>query len=387
MKAKILALILLLSVSITFCSFQIHIKNSNIVYDKQLDTLNKLETLLAPVVSQTFEELQVPGAIVGVWMGNNEPLKITLGFADLKTKQPISFNDKMRIGSITKTFTGTVLLQLVDEGKIGLNDKLNKYFPDFPNGQNITIEEVGNMTSGIYNYAEDATFNAELTKDLTTPFTPNQLVDIALKHDPNFPPGKGYHYSNTNYTLLGLIIEKITGNPLPTEIQNRILNPLGMKNTDFPLNETFPDPHSHGYAYIDSLSADPTDVTNQNPSWGWSAGAMISTLDDLFKYAKPLASGTLISGKAQNQRLNWGKPLVAESGAWKDKKVTYGFAIADFDGAIGHNGGIPGFNSFMGYIPEKDATVIVLVNMQYNKEGINPADYIARKIFERLKLM
>lgn len=387
MKIKFLTLSLLLFISTIHFSFKSNLENLRLNLGDKADSSDVLRTELLPVINQTFEELKVPGAIIGVWMGNHEPLKTTIGVADLKTKQPILLSDKMRIGSITKTFTGTVLLQLVDEGKISLSDKLNKYFPDFPNGDNITIQEVGDMRSGIYNYSEDSTFGAVLMKNLSTPFTPVEVLDIALKHKPYFSPDQGFHYSNTNFTLLGLIIEKLTGNPLQTEIKNRILNPLGMSNSDLAIDAAFPDPHSHGYMYMDSLATQPTDVTNQDPIWGWAAGSMISTLDDLSKYAKPLATGTLISVKSQSDRLKWKTDMMLPTGAWKDRNLKYGFGIASFEGAIGHNGGIPGYNSFMGYIPEKDATIIVLVNMQDNKEGIGPADYIARKIVEKVKNM
>ncbi len=346
-----------------------------------------LASALAPVVQESFKELEVPGAIIGVWKGDLTPWITTMGVADLQTDQPISVEDKMRIGSITKTFTGTVLLQLVDEGKISLSDKLSKYFPDYPDGDNITIEEIGNMTSGLYNYTEDQTFLSNMQKDLLKPFTPQELIAISEKHAPDFAPGTSMHYSNTNFIILGLIIEKLTGNPLQTEFQNRIFNPLGMKETSFAVNSNFPDPHAHGYIYWDSNAVSPTDVTDLDPSWGWAAGSMISTLEDIHKYAKPLATGQLISPKSQADRLKWGPVFVSPTGGWADKPLRYGFAIADFDGAHGHNGGIPGFNSFMGYIPDKDATIIIFVNMQDNKAGMGPADYLARKIVEKIKQM
>ncbi len=351
------------------------------------DSLKSLDASMRPMIEQTFNELNVPGAIIGIWINGYQPWKTTLGVSDLKTRQPISVNDKMRIGSITKTFTGTVLLQLVDEGKIKLDDKLSKYFPDFPNGKNITIDELGNMTSGIYNYSESDSFGNLIMKDPLKAFTPMELVDLAMKGKPYFAPGKGFHYSNSNTILLGLIIERITGNSLQSEIQNRILNQLGMSETTFELNQTFPEPHSQGYIYMDSLSMKPDNITNLNPSWGWSAGAMISTLEDLSKYVQPLAAGLLISAKSQADREKWGEVFIPTSGAWKDKPLKYGFALGDFDGAYGHNGGIPGFNSFIGYIPEKDATIIVLVNMQDDQKGIGPADYLARKIVEKIKLL
>jgi D-alanyl-D-alanine carboxypeptidase len=351
------------------------------------DSLKSLDSELGNLVVQTFLDLKVPGAIVGVFMGGYAPFTEAIGVQDLETKQPMILNDKMRIGSITKTFTGTVLLQLVDEGKISLNDKLSKYFPDYPNGQNITIEELGNMTSGIFNYSEDDIFVKDFLSNISKPFTPEELIDISKKHEPYFAPGTDFHYSNTNTILLGLIIEKITGSLLQTEIQNRILNPLGMKETTFATDTTFPDPHPQGYYYMDSTSSEPTDVTYLNPSWGWSAGAIISTLGDLQLYVKPLATGQLISKKSQEERLKWIKAFTPSTGEWADKPLNYGFAIGDFDGAYGHNGGIPGFNSFVGYLPEKDAVIIVLANMQDNKAGMGPADFIARKIIEKLNEM
>lgn len=346
---------------------------------------SSIAALLAPVVQETFTDLNVPGAIIGVWIGDKTPWIATMGVADLETKQPISIDDKVRIGSITKTFTGTILLQLVDEGKIRLDDKLSKYFPDFPNGNNITIEQLGNMTSGIYNYSDDSVLVADMLGNLQKGFTPQELITIAKNHPPYFEPGTSYHYSNTNTILLGLIIEQITGNPFGKEIQYRIFNPLEMKNTSFENDSNFPEPHAHGYFYFDSTSAEPTDVTGLNPSWGWSAGAIISTLGDLFKFAKPMATGQLINSNTQNKRLKWGKTMTSPHGEWANVPLRYAFAICDFGGAFGHNGGIPGFNSFMGYIPEKDATIIVLVNMQENKAGTGPADFIARKIVEKIK--
>ena len=333
----------------------------------------KLESILKPLVMQDFQQLQVPGAIVGVWMKGYEPFITTFGFSNLENKTPISVSDKVRIGSITKTFTGLVLLQLVDEGKISLSDPLSKYFPDFPNGKNITIKELANMTSGIYNYTEDAMFS-DFSGSMKKNYTHQELIDIALKHPPYFPPGHSFHYSNTNFILLGMIIEKITGNSLPNEIQKRILTPLGMTNTSFPVDTAFANPHAQGYEYADSISPSPKDVTNLNTSAAWAAGAMVSTLNDLYKYAKPLATGKLISQATHQEQMKM-----------KHKTLAYGIAIADFNGVYGHNGGIPGFNSFMGYIPSQDATIIVLVNMQNNKKGISPADYISQTIGAKLK--
>ncbi|HMQ69078.1 MAG TPA: serine hydrolase domain-containing protein [Ignavibacteria bacterium] len=337
---------------------------------------------LSDVVRKAFEDMKIPGAIIGIWTGDEQLLLMSPGVSDITTDKPLTPDDKMRIGSITKTFTGTVLLQLAGEGKIKLSDKLSQYFPDYPNGDNITIEMLGNMKSGLFNYTEDEEFVKNMMADLTKAYTPEELIEISLKHEPYFPPGTSMHYSNTNTILLGLIIEKLTGNSLESEIQNRILTPLEMKNTSFAVDSYFPEPHGHGYLLADSLSGMLKDVTILNPSWGWAAGAMISDLNDIKKYAKKLATGELITKDMQEQRITWGISAVSESIPWKGMLMGYGFAISYFGGAIGHNGGIPGYNSFMGYIPKWDMTIIIFANMQDNKDEIGPADYIAGKIIQ-----
>lgn len=346
---------------------------------------DSLEAQLAPAVTQRFKELGVPGAIVGVWKQGYQPWKATFGVSDLASGTPIQLNDKMRIGSITKTFTGTVFLQLIDEGKVSLDDPVSKYLPAIPNGKNIKIRQIGNMTSGLFNYSLDDALGKKMSAYPDTPWTPQELVAVAFQHPPNFPPGQEASYSNTNTVLLGLIIEKITGNSLQNEIRKRITAPLGMQQTTFATDGKMPNPHSQGYLYgtfsdpIVPKGRPPNNVTTDNPSWGWAAGAIISTLDDLHRYAKPLATGKLLSKKTQAERLTWVDM----------KGIQYGFQIANFGGAIGHNGGIPGFQSFMGYLPEQDATVIVLTNLQYTwspeGEGPGPADALARVISTQLQ--
>ncbi len=353
----------------------------------QRDSTGILEKELSAMVKNDFSELNIPGAIIGVWMGDNAPYIAALGYSDLKMKVPMNIDDKVRIGSITKTFTGTVLLQLVEEGKLSLDDKLSKFFPGFQNGDNISIEMLGNMTSGIYNYSDDDIWEKDFEANMKLVYTPQQLIAIAEKHSPYFAPGTSIHYSNTNTILLGLIIEKLTGNSIESEIQKRILEPLGMSNTSFATNSAFPDPHAKGYFYFDSSKTEPTDVTEIDPGWAWSAGAMISNLMDMHRYAKVLATGGLLKQNIQQERLKWISFPPITSGPYKGRTMRYGFAIADFDGALGHNGGIPGFNSYMGYIPDKDATVIVFVNMQETKAGISPADYIGAMIVEKIKGM
>ena len=158
---------------------------------------------------------------------------LRLAFQTWKTKHRCRFLIRYGLAASPKHLPGLFFLQLVDEGKISLSDPLSKYFPDFPNGKNITIKELADMTSGIYNYTEDLMFS-DFSGSMKKNYTHQELIDIALKHPPYFKPGSTFHYSNTNFILLGMIIEKITGDSLPNEIQKRILTPLGMTDTSFP---------------------------------------------------------------------------------------------------------------------------------------------------------
>ncbi len=364
---------------------------------------SSLQTALQPLIEAKMKELRVPGAVIYVQAPGKGAWKAALGTGDLATKAPMRLDDHFRIGSITKTLTATVILQLVDERKLGLDDPVSKYQPEVPNGANITIHELLNMTSGLYNYAEDQGFIATSGAEPGKVWQPKDLLAIAFKHPPYFAPGKDYHYSNTNYILLGLMIEQITGKPVAQVFQNRIFAPLGMTGTSLPpiSSSAIPDPHPRGYMFgtlaenveralstpltpeqaakVNAEAGAPRDVTDINPSWGWTAGSANSTLRDLKIWAKALATGTLLSPATQRERLTW-TPMTSAPNAPK-----YGLGIVDFNGFIGHNGGLQGFQSFMGYQPETGTTVIVLTNIPTAPDGTLPADALATLIRVHIK--
>lgn len=362
-----------------------------------------LESQLQPVVTQWIKDHPgLPGAIVGVWAKGYKPWKATFGIGELKTKTPMRLDDHVRIGSNTKTFTGTVILQLADEKKLSLDDKVAKYIPainKLSNGKGgeITIRQLGNHTSGIFDYSKADSFQESYGNNTSESFLPMQLLAIALQNKPYFDPGQGWEYSNSNTLLLGLIVEKITGNSIASEIQKRILKPLGMTQTSFPTTAAMPKPYAHGYFYSDPSDTNPPDVSNWNPSWAWAAGAMISTLDDLHRYAKPLATGQLLSAQMQAERLKWSpeseKPFSKAVNTFLPPGTTvdykYGFQIIDMDGGIGHAGNVPGYNTFFSYNPQQDATVIILANAQQvpdsqKQQLISPVYSIAKLISEQL---
>jgi D-alanyl-D-alanine carboxypeptidase len=230
-----------------------------------------------------------------------------------------------------------------------------------PNAQHITVRELLNMSSGLYNYGEDKQgwvrqAFAPTGQALARQWTPQQLVQVAIAHKPYFPPGKGFHYSNTNTILLGMIIEQITGRPVQDVLRTRILQPLGLTHTLFPTTAAMPSPHLHGY----SAEGGPlTEVnTTANMSWGWTAGAMISTLADLHTWAQALATGALIRPALQRQRLIWNPYTVGV----RPGAPGYGLAITNDGGFLGHAGGFPGFNTEAGSQPGARATIVVLTN-------------------------
>jgi D-alanyl-D-alanine carboxypeptidase len=217
-------------------------------------------------------------------------------------------------------------------------------------------------------------------------WTPDELLSIAFKHAPYFAPGKSFHYSNTNFILLGRIIQQLTGYSPQHEIQQRIFNPLGMSHSLIPNpnSPAIPMPYSQGYTFQTPVqpgqTTDPTNATFINPSWAGTAGDAISTLGDLKIWVKALANGALISPALQKERLTF-----VSFDVTKPPTIKYGLAIFDNSGFIGHNGGLPGFQSFAAYNPAQQATVIVLTNVDPAVNGPGAADKLARIIIRNLQ--
>ncbi|CAN5264555.1 serine hydrolase domain-containing protein [soil metagenome] len=345
-------------------------------------------------------EMMVPGAAVLLRTPEGEFVAI-YGQRGLDDPTPVTIKDHVRIGSNTKTWTGTVILQLVEEGKIGLRDPVSKFRSDVPNGDNITIEQLLNMRSGLFNYSTTFALNDALDKTPQRAWQPEELLAMAYPIPPYFKPGEGYHYSNTNTVLLGLIAEKIDGKPLEKIFQDRIFGPLGLKDTLLPAktSNSIPNPHPRGYMYTDNVmtlatnaipadlqvaarkgSLKPNDQTDANPSWGWSAGAGISTAGDLATYVEALTTGKLLKPEMQAVRMQSPRPQSADNPAG----ALYGLAIAQFGPLFGHTGELPGFNTFMGSDPVNKVTLIVWTNLAPAADGRDPATTIARALLAQV---
>jgi D-alanyl-D-alanine carboxypeptidase len=279
----------------------------------------------------------VPGVIITSRQGLHVS-NVVAGVADKATGQPMQPQDKVRIASITKTFTATVVLQLVAEGRLSLDDSVQKLLPGVITGHGydparITVRQLLQHTSGIPDYVSSPGFLTP--QSLARTRQPQQLVDLALRLG---PPVHGWLYSDTNYILLGMIIQKVTGQSPGTEISRRILAPLGLRDTSFPLTSTqIPAPYAHGYY-------GPIDVTNlSNPSNPWTAGAIISTTDDVARFYRALLTGRLLP-PAQLREMLTTMPVDNPSELFPEH---YGLGIYSVQlscgTAWGHDGGIIGF--------------------------------------------
>ena len=317
------------------------------------------QSALTAIVEKGMTEQRQPGVIVGIWIPGRGNWTAALGKADVDSGRPMDRADHVRIASITKSFVATAVLQLVDQGKLNLEDKLAAYVEGIPNGERITVRQLLGMTSGIYDFTSDEQFLKDFAANPLMPFGPQDVVAIVKRHQPEFAPGEKVSYCDTNYMFLGVILEKITGKPLAQVIKEQILTPLKLDQTSFPVTPAIPAPFARGY-YAGDDGRGLKDYTSINPNVAWGAGAMISTLDDLHVWARALATGTLLKPKTQVERLQFG--TMAATGI----SVGYGLGIAKFGDFIGHNGAILGYTTIMLYLPDADATFVVEGNQASN---------------------
>ncbi len=312
---------------------------------------------LEATLEAQMAKYQVPGAVVGMWFPDIGTWVAGSGEADTGSGAAPRPTDSVRIGSVTKSFTATAVLQLVDRKQLALGDQLSKYVPWVPGARRVTVRHLLNMTSGFYNFTDDQAFWDRYLADPTATWRPRQLVRIATAHPAVFPPGREYMYCNTNYILLGMIIERVTGKTARQVITNRIVRRLDLEHTRFPkaTTVTLPAPYMHGYMPADgepSGSANLQDISLYSPSAFWTAGAMVSTVGDLRIWLRAVATGRLLSKRMHAAQLRFSTPNTA----------SYGLGVMNAGVAFGHSGEVPGYNSSMYYLPSLNATSVTLIN-------------------------
>lgn len=331
-------------------------------------------------VHDVIEYGNVPGVIVGVWEpSRNLEWTYAEGIANLSNNKPITTSTLMKVGSITKTFVSTVLLQLHQEKKLSLDDKLAKYIPSFPKSDSVTLRMLCNMTTGIADYIDITEFINTATQHTGIEMTPEQIINYAAKEPYLFSPGTRCSYSNTNYIILGMVIEQVTENTLENEIKERITDKLGLAYTLFPESRYMPENGAHGY--IDYDTAKNSDVSSQiDPSLSWAAGGIISNLENLRTWSIANANGILIADSVNKMRKSDSRTYMK----FLNIDVKYGQGIMMSKGYIGHAGLIQGYSSLMLTNPELNSTVVILFNKHNSFATYSDPDMLFLLILNKL---
>ncbi|CAA9268769.1 MAG: Beta-lactamase class C-like and penicillin binding proteins (PBPs) superfamily, partial [uncultured Chloroflexia bacterium] len=225
---------------------------------------------LNAALEQSFAESGAPGVVAAIQTPEYTWME-TRGVADLASEEPMTPDVHQRIGSVTKTFTGSLLLQAEADGLLSLDDTIDQYVEDIPNGDEITLRQMANMTSGISSYTLDEQWQDEYFSEPERVWSPEELVQFGVEDSPAFDPGTDFQYSNTNTVLLGLVLEQVTGKPIGEVYREGIIEPLGLQETSFPDAEdsSLTDPHAQGYTLQGQDDGEPANATDWNPSWGW----------------------------------------------------------------------------------------------------------------------
>ena len=316
-------------------------------------------TAAPPPVDPVITELQqaldklvedgAPGALLYTY-DHGRVTELQSGVADLAAGTPMSPQDHYRIGSLTKTYVSTAVLDLVAEHRIRLKDPVRRYLPGFLNGgPRVTIRQLLNHTSGLYEFNDDPRVLAPYLKgDLAHVWTPQQLVRIALTHDSVSAPGAEYHYSNTNYLLAGLLVQTVTGHRLADVLEHRVFAPAHLEATTFTTSTTLPAPAAHGYfAFSDG---EPSDITGLYP-YPWASGAAVSTAPDVARFYRSLLSGDLLPSRLMSVM-----ETTVDASAEEGAGTAYGLGLERFStpcgAAWGHGGNFPGYITYVYSSPE-----------------------------------
>ncbi|MEV5875226.1 serine hydrolase domain-containing protein [Streptomyces sp. NPDC052101] len=275
----------------------------------------------------------------------NRTYKVTRGVADRRTRRAVSAADRFRVGSVTKTFSAVVLLQLADEHRLALDAPVDRYLPGLLPDDRITVRQVLSHRSGLYDYTDDmfadsvSGFEAVRHKV----FTYRQLVALSLQKPRTNAPGAAYSYSNTNFVVAGMLIEKLTGHSVRTEYQNRIFRPLKLRDTFYVHPSTaIPGRYARGYLTPDRAGNPLVDATDQTVSWAQSAGAIISSARDLDVFYRALLGGKLLSAArlGEMERFNRVDATTAYGLGLRRRELSCGVAV------YGHTGVVQGYSTY-----------------------------------------
>ena len=316
---------------------------------------------------------QSPGMAVLVARDGKIAFQAGFGFADMEKRTPVTPDTKFRIGSVSKQFTAAAILRLAEDGKLALTDKLEKFFPGFPRGGEITLHHLLTHTSGIHSYTDKPEFMARVSK----PVAPDELIKWFRDDTPDFAPGAGFHYNNSAYFLAGEIVAKVSGGSLDACLRATFFEPLGMKDTGIYLNATPPPGIALGYSVVEDKA---TPALDWDMSWAGGAGALYSTVGDLFRWNEALFGGKVL----KEESLKLMTTAITLPAGVDGMSYGYGLMISPVNRlpAIGHGGGLNGWSSDLLRITEQRCTVIALANALPPVKDREPAA-VTRRIAEK----
>ncbi|MFP2903868.1 serine hydrolase domain-containing protein [Pyxidicoccus sp. 3LFB2] len=334
---------------------------------------------LAPRLQRALEEGasadDLPGAIVSLrlpectWRG-------ATGLSRVESSTAMKVEDRLRAGSITKTFVAVVALQLQSEGKLSLEAPLSTWLPDFPRADRITVRQLLNHTSGTANYTQNPDFLAEVMNNPGKVWEPEEMMAYGAARSPLFEPGARWEYSNTNYILLGHIIEAVSGTSLAQQLRTRIITPLNLTSTGLDGAESLPPLTAGGYTRNPQGGAWMNLEGMLHPSAAAGAGALVSSAEDLSRFYEVLLTGDLLTAEARAQLTHWVQAPGDEDG--------YGLGLVQWADDVtpmqGHDGQIPGFSAVAAWLPRQKASLAVMTN----KEGVSLPGITTRKLLQVL---
>jgi D-alanyl-D-alanine carboxypeptidase len=319
------------------------------------------ETASLQSIAGGLVRLGAPGAIVVVRTPGGLRQGVA-GLAQLQPRERMDATRRFRIASVTKTFVATVVLQLEAEGRLRLADPVERWLPGLvPNGGSITLRQLLNHTSGLFSVNEDEDFQQGLIADPGRSWSPREVLSVAFSHPALFAPGTNWSYSNTNYVVLGLVIEAVTGSTLERQLQQRILTPLKLEATSAPTGTAIDGPFAHGYVGphpgLPIATGTLLDVSSLlNPSFAWGMGNMVSNAPDLTRFFAALLRGRLLPAR-QLTEMKTGSSANAIYGL--GLRTTYTACGT----AVGHEGDIPGYRTAVWAKPSGRRVAVAMVNI------------------------
>lgn len=323
--------------------------------DVEAQTEGSDSSAFASAVDAAFEGSGVPGGAV-VITGSDSEHMLQHAFGEAAEGREVALQTPFAYRSMTKSFVGTVVLQLVDEGLLSTDDTVGQYIDGVPSGNEITIEQLGAMRSGVANYSGSPKLTDLLVVDPARDPGVQELLDLAYPESPEFAPGTAFEYSNTNTLLLGQVIEAVTGNPWFEEVDARVLRPLGLDSVTDGLNDVEGD--AVGYQLAGGSVEE--QVPWVAPGWFGAAGALAGDVEDLATWGRALGDGTLLEPETQQWRLERFGPTSDD--ARSPEYDGYGFAMGEIDGWVGHTGTGLGFQGLVMHDVESGRTVAMLIN-------------------------